>query len=135
MYTESEVNVMNITKAEYEKAILNYMNTLDLTREEAEQLWADDNSDEMTPEQAELEKKFKESGMGRHVGETIKERKKREFIRKVDEEKGSLISEFNKVLEALSADDIVIKTETEISFTYNDNKYTLKLTKHRPPKK
>ena len=46
---------------EKEKAIENYMKTLSLTREEAEQLWEDDNSDEMLPEVAELTEKAKKN--------------------------------------------------------------------------
>ena len=73
---------MKITPEQKEKEILNYMKTLDLTREEAEQLWEDDNSDEMTPEQAELTAKAKE--LGRHMGESMKERKPREKVRKIE---------------------------------------------------
>ena len=50
-----------ISAEEKEKSILNYMQTLSLTREEAEQLWNDDNSDELLPEQQELEEKAKKN--------------------------------------------------------------------------
>ena len=116
-----------------EKEILNYMKTLDLTREEAEQLWEDDNSDEMTPEQAELTAKAKD--LGRHTGESTKERKPREKVRKVDEEKKMILAEFAESLNGINAEITEIKTETEIIFKYGDNVYTVKLTKHRPPKK
>ena len=116
-----------------EKEILNYMETLDLTREEAEQLWEDDNSDEMTPEQAELTAKAKD--LGRHMGESMKERKPREKVRKVDEEKKMILAEFVESLNGINAKITEIKTETEIIFKYGDNVYTVKLTKHRPPKK
>ena len=124
---------MKITPEQKEKEILNYMETLDLTREEAEQLWEDDNSDEMTPEQAELTAKAKE--LGRHMGESMKERKPREKVRKVDEEKKMILAEFAESLNGINAEITEVKTETEITFKYNDNVYTVKLTKHRPPKK
>ena len=69
-----------------------------------------------------------------------KERKKVE--RKVDEDKASLINFFKTALE--NEDFIIdeglvlnvkIKPETEINFEYCANEYTLKLIKHRPPKK
>ena len=124
---------MKITPEQKEKEILNYMQTLDLTREEAEQLWEDDNSDEMTPEQAELTEKAKE--LGRHIGESMKERKPREKVRKVDEEKKMILAEFAESLNGINAEITEVKTETEITFKYGDNVYTVKLTKHRPPKK
>lgn len=124
---------MKITPEQKEKEILNYMETLDLTREEAEQLWEDDNSDEMTPEQAELTAKAKE--LGRHMGESMKERKPREKVRKVDEEKKMILAEFAESLNGINAEITEVKTETEITFKYGGNVYTVKLTKHRPPKK
>lgn len=124
---------MKITPEQKEKEILNYMETLDLTREEAEQLWEDDNSDEMTPEQAELTAKAKE--LGRHMGESMKERKPREKVRKIDEEKKMILAEFAESLNGINAEITEVKTETEITFKYGGNVYTVKLTKHRPPKK
>jgi len=54
--------------------------------------------------------------------------------RKVDEEKGRLLADIKTLLEGLGADVQAVKTETEIKFGFNNNSYTLKLTKHRPPK-
>ena len=64
-----------------------------------------------------------------------KPRKKAEKVRKVDEEKGRLLTEVKTRLKGLGADIIATKTETEVEFVFNDNHYTIKLTKHRPPKK
>ena len=63
-----------------------------------------------------------------------KPRKKAEKIRKVDEEKKVLLQNVKDTLEDLGAEIKLIKTETEVTFTYNSNEYTIKLTKHRPPK-
>lgn len=63
-----------------------------------------------------------------------KERKKPERIRKVDNEKGYLLELFKKALESEEIEVTGTKTETEISFRYNSNEYTVKLTKHRPKK-
>lgn len=61
-----------------------------------------------------------------------KERKPRE--RKVDEEKGHLLGCVKNLLRGMHANIIKVKTETEIEFVYNDNHYTIKLTKHRSKK-
>ena len=63
-----------------------------------------------------------------------KPRKKAEKVRKVDEEKRYLLQNVKDTLEDLGAETKLIKTETEVTFTYNGNNYTIKLTKHRPPK-
>ena len=64
-----------------------------------------------------------------------KPRKKAEKVRKVDEEKKHLLSCVKTLFEGLGATIIATKTETEIEFCFNGNHYTIKLTKHRPPKK
>ena len=63
-----------------------------------------------------------------------KPRKKAEKVRKVDEEKKVLLQNVKDTLEDLGAKILYIKTETEVTFAYNGNDYTVKLTKHRPPK-
>ena len=55
--------------------------------------------------------------------------------RKVDTEKLNILTEVKKVVAEMGATNITLKTETEVSFSYGENEYTLKLTKHRPPKK
>lgn len=55
--------------------------------------------------------------------------------RKVDAEKGDILK---LIISAFANNGIAIesqKTETELSFAVGENSYTLKLTKHRPPKK
>ena len=63
-----------------------------------------------------------------------KPRKKAEKVRKVDEEKKEILSGLRIYIEGKGAENITVKTETEVSFTLNGSAYTLKLTKHRPPK-
>ena len=64
-----------------------------------------------------------------------KPRKKTEKVRKVDEEKKLLLEVIEDALTEDNHCEIISrKTETELTFTYNDNNYTVKLTKHRPPK-
>lgn len=54
--------------------------------------------------------------------------------RKVDEEKKNLLALMSGLLEGIGATGVETKTETEINFALNGNSYSLKLTKHRPPK-
>ena len=120
-----------ISAEEKEKSILNYMKTLSLTREEAEQLWNDDNSDELLPEQQELEEKAKKNLKRQYEINPDKVRKKVEKERKVNLTKKMLLENFAETLECLNITDYTTFTETEIDFKYNDKTYTLKLTEHK----
>lgn len=120
-----------ISAEEKEKSILNYMQTLSLTREEAEQLWNDDNSDELLPEQQELEEKAKKNLKRQYEINPDKVRKKVEKERKVNLTKKMLLENFAETLECLNITDYTTFTETEIDFKYNDKTYTLKLTEHK----
>ena len=119
---------------EKEKAIENYMKTLSLTREEAEQLWEDDNSDEMLPEVAELTEKAKKNLKRQYEINPDKKRKASTKERKVNTTKKFLLEKFAETLINLGIEEMQTKTETEISLEYDNKKYTLKLTEHRPPK-
>lgn len=120
-----------ISAEEKEKSILNYMQTLSLTREEAEQLWNDDNSDELLPEQQELEEKAKKNLKRQYEINPDKVRKKVEKERKINFTKKMLLENFAETLECLNITDYTTFTETEIDFKYNDKTYTLKLTEHK----
>lgn len=114
-----------------EADIQKMMKRLKCSRKEAIELIKSDESDEMTPEQAELEKKAK--AMPRRYETSDKPRKKAEKIRKVDEVKKGLL---DLVLDALQ--DTVkiteIKNELACEFEYNGESYGLKITRHRKPK-
>ena len=107
--------------------IRNYMEKLKISREEAEQLWEDDQEDFIGEEGEQMTQKAKE--IKRYEkGDKPKSKTKKE--RKIDETKKEILDILHKALEPL----VKItnrKTETEISFVYNDENYTLKLTKHR----
>lgn len=113
-----------------EKIIKDYMIKLKISREEAEQLYEDDEADFIGEAGEEMTKKAKEN-QHREKGE--KPRKKSTKERKIDETKQYLLGIMTKALEPL-VKITNIKTETEISFVYNDENYTLKLTKHRKEK-
>lgn len=82
-------------------------------------------------EMAEMELKAK--GL-RHYEQSKAERKKTVREHKVDTDKKMLLDALMEALpDGIEARDI--KNEAEFSFTYNKNEYTVKLIKHRPPKK
>ena len=113
-----------------EQEIQKNMRVLGISREEAEQLWEDDQKDYIGEAGEEMTKKAKE--IKRYeTSEKAKSKSKKE--RKVDETKKFLLE---LVAEALKGQVKItnVKTETEISFVHNDENYTLKLTKHRPKK-
>lgn len=116
--------------SEKEKQILLYMKQLDISREEAEQLWEDDQEDYIGEAGEEMTKKAKE--IKRYeTSEKTKSKSKKE--RKIDETKKEILCIVHKALESI-VKITEVKTETEIKFVYNDENYTLKLTKHRKGK-
>jgi len=116
---------------EKEKTIKKYMGKLGISREEAEQLYLDDKDDFIGEEGEEFTKKAVKNGIRTDVKRKPTKAKKE---RKVDAEKGFILENITKVLVSMGASNTATKTETEVSFVFNDNKYTVKLTKHRPPK-
>ena len=111
-----------------EKTILKYMQKLEISREEAEELYEFDNSDQKNPEVERLTEKAK--SMPRRYEQSTVTKKTTPRERKVDTDKAELLQIFEQGLQSV-AEIISIKTETEIKFSYNGNNYTLKLTKNR----
>lgn len=81
----------------------------------------------------DMEKKA--NGGKRRYEKSDKPRKATSKERKIDETKGRLLGDVKVLVEGLGATETVLKTETELHFTFEGEKYTFKLTKHRPPKK
>jgi hypothetical protein len=123
-----EREVLNMTR---EQEIENNMKLLQISREEAEQLYDDDHSDEVLPEVAEMEKKAK-SMKRRYETDKTAERKKSTRTPKIDTEKVEII---NTIAEMLVADELKITNiQREITFKIGENDYSLVLTKHRKNK-
>ena len=89
-----------------------------VTREEAEEM-------------AEME--IKANGIKRYE-KSNKPRKTVKKERKVDTTKKKLLMDCKVLLEGLGAEILGIKTETEVTFTFENEEYSLKLIKHRPKK-
>lgn len=119
-----------------EKWIEQAMKSLEITREEALDLWACDHDEEESEEQNALDKKASKVKIDRGAGGNKKvDRKPRE--KKVNAEKQAIItSVFNAIRTDFS--DIsaitVRNDEKYVDFTLNDVEYTLNLVAHRPKK-
>jgi len=120
--------VIRMTK---EQQIKNYMTKLGISYEEATQLWEDDQEDYIGEEGEAMTAKAKEI---KRYEKKPTERKKVTRERKVDETKKHLLEMVKQALDENQIEVVGIKTETEINFVYNDENYTLKLTKHRNKK-
>ncbi|MBQ2175770.1 MAG: hypothetical protein II453_12170 [Alphaproteobacteria bacterium] len=118
---------INIPDAE----IQHNMKALGISEKEAIDMWLDDNDYTENEVVEELTKKAKTV---KRYEQADKPRKKTVKERKVDEEKKHLI---NILVTSLNGEvsNISVKNEAEISFVCNENSYTVKLVKHRPPKK
>ena len=89
-----------------------------VTREEAEEM-------------AEME--IKANGI-KCYEKSDKPRKAVKKERKVDAIKKRLLMDCKVLLEGLGAEILGVKTETEVTFTFEGEEYSLKLIKHRPKK-
>lgn len=114
---------------EKEKTIQLYMNKLDLSREEAEQMWLDeqeDNLPDLTPEQKAVAKEMAQA-------DRKKESAPRKRERKPDENKRAILQQ---IINALERDVKITVTnpEREIEFTFLGERYRLTLSKPRKEK-
>ena len=117
-----------------EMQILNYMWNLGIDREEAEQLYKDeqeDNLPELTPEQKAVEKEMLRA-------DRKKEETPRKRERKPDENKRLLINALMDCLLEANPDEMedisIINPEREIEFRYCGERYRLTLSKPRKEK-
>lgn len=88
---------------------------------------------EQAKEMAEME--IKANTDIKRYEQAEKPRKKAEKVRKVDETKKMILTTiFETIQDDFDSDTAIMENETNIHFTYKNDKYTIKLTKHRPPK-
>lgn len=119
---------INIPDDEIEKS----MKVLGISKEEAIDLWLCDNDYEEDEEAEALTVKAKAV---KRYEKADKPRKATAKERKVDEEKKQLLNLCRIPIEGAGGIVTNVKNEAEFSFTFGDNCYTVKLVKHRPPKK
>lgn len=119
---------------EKEKMIQTYMAKLDLSREEAEQMWQDEQEDNLPDLTAEQKQVVKEMTQADRKIETVP--RKRE--RKPDENKRLLIAALVDCLLEANPDEMedvsIVNPEREIEFRYCGDRYRLTLSKPRVKK-
>lgn len=115
-----------------DKDIEKLKTSLDLSTQEAIETWLDDH-DYISNEEADA--MTEKAKANRRYEKSDAPRKKTTRERKVDTEKGGLLTAIKTAVEAFGGAVSSVKNEAEFSFTFNGNSYTVKLVKHRPPKK
>ena len=117
--------------------IENLMRKLGCSYEEALELIAEDEKiDKMTVSEAtaDLTKEQKQAVKAATITHT-RERKPAKRERKIDSTKQRFIRGIKIYLEGCGAEVEPLTNETDLHFTFENAHYSIKLTKHRPPKK
>lgn len=130
-YKETQINKINIP----EDTIKNNMEILDITRDEAIEMWLDDNDYTTNEEVEELTKKAKDSGADK-IKADRKPRAKREVTRKENPTKEQIIAEIAQFL-AENSQNSAIKVENVgkiITFERSGHKFKLDLIQTREKK-
>lgn len=124
-----------MTNTEKEKLIKKHMETLDIAREEAEQLIADDEAIDKGAKLFELDKEAeKASKKARAIGtKTTKTATKKPREKKADNDKAMLIDTIKQALESLEevGNLEVTNAEREMIFFCNDRKFKIVLSAPR----
>ena len=128
VHTLENGKTVNIPDAE----LAENMKALGISKQEAIDMWLFDNDFEDNEEVEEMTVKAKAV---KRYEKGDKPRKAVKKERKVDEEKKTLLDLCRVPIEGAGGNVTNFKNEAEFSFTFGDNCYTVKLVKHRPPKK
>lgn len=123
-YTLKNGKSVNIPDKEIEKS----MKALELTKEEAVQMWLEDNEYEVNEEQAELDEKAKKVKIqhGASAIDKTEKKEKKERIVKVSEEKQALFSDIYQNLTELYGKNVEIIRENKL-LTVKINEKTFKI--------
>lgn len=126
-----------------EKWIQSTMKTLDLTREEAIEMWCDDHDIDqgkakdfdLDPEKQKVVKQMTKAGGKAHSETKPRERKPNEEKREIIKYLAYSLGECDKFGENFAESVETVNVEREITFKIGENAYSLTLTLHRKPKK
>lgn len=111
------------------------MKILEISKDEAIQMWLEDNEYLENAEQVALDTKAKSVKIN-HEARAVKPKTQRERVQKEDPDKQGLIQNLFNFLQDLDGiDNISITNKTKmIAFTLNGSSYELNLIRKRPPK-
>ena len=135
-YELSNGKVVNIPDDE----IKGYMKSLDLTKDEAIEMWLDDEGYTENEEQMELEQKAKDSGVMRDIHgasamDKTKSKSAKPKVVKVSDEKQTLFAEILSNLEYDYEKVEVLKQNKLIQVEINGKIFKIDLIEQRPKKK
>ena len=132
-YTLDNGKVVNIPDKEIEKS----MKLLDLTKEDAIQLWLEDNDYEVNEELEELDSKAKKVKIqhgASAIDKTEKEKKPR--VVKISDEKQALFSDIYQNLVDIYGESVeIVKENKLLTVKIGSKTFKLDLIEQRPPKK
>lgn len=139
-YELSNGKVVNIPDDD----IKGYMKSLDLTKDEAIEMWLDDEGYTENNEQMELEQKAKESGVMRDIHgasamDKTKSKSSKPKVVKVSDEKRDLFDLIYDTLRDYQVDfdgkTTILKENKLIQFEINGKTFKIDLIEQRPKKK
>lgn len=116
-----------------DKEVDKLVDTLEISIADACELWLADNGKMVNEEQEKANKQAETAPRRYEQGTAPRKKVKKE--RKVDYNKADLLQIIKDAF--LNEPELTVtgqKTETELHFTYYNEEYTVKLTKHRPKK-
>jgi hypothetical protein len=127
--------VVRIPMAEINKS----MALLGLTKDEAIQMYLEDEGHLENDEQIALERKAKENRITATIHQAksteVKQKTQRERVKKADPTKEEVIKAIAEMLPDLNATDIVIVNESKvITFKIGAEEFKVDLSRKRPPK-
>lgn len=109
---------------------------LKVSREEAIQIWLEDEGYEVNEEQEELDKRAKASKITQTIhGARAETAKKRTFVRKEDKTKEGIIATLAKTLKELAENVKIENVGKLITFQLGEDTFKLDLIRQRKPKK
>ena len=135
LYTLPNGRTVRVPKAEIDKN----MRLLQLSKEEAVDLWLCDNDYIENAEEQALTAKAKENKVTATVHQArateYKQKTQRERVVKEDKVKETIIQAIAEMLPSISAEDVVIANKGKlITFSIGADKFKLDLIRQRPPK-
>ena len=136
MYKLPSGKNVRISETEVNKS----MALLGLTRDEAIQMYLEDEGYLENEEQEALERKAKENRITATIHQAkstpdFKQKTQRERVKKDDPTKEGIIKAIAEMLPTLNAENIeIVNAGKIISFTIGTDKYKLDLIRNRPPK-
>lgn len=115
------------------------MKSLELTKDEAIQMWLEDEGYLDNEEQEALEKKAKENRITATIHQAkntqVKKKTQKERVRKENPTKEMVIAEIAKILPNFAENVEITNVSKYISFTIGDEKFEINLIQKRKPKK